>query len=141
MLFKDQILATNTVDFGWSLYCALYLNTLCAVEAAEDLLGNESTAHPSLAPTHLRSEMDTFGSSCVSSGPRLTSPRWYVLPAFLLGRRPATIRAIHEVDVLTETRENNTNNLPDTPKAGSGGEEQRIYLFSRRSESNPSCHL
>ena len=27
-VFKDQILATNTVDFGWSFYCALYLNTL-----------------------------------------------------------------------------------------------------------------
>ena len=25
-VFKDQILATNTVDFGWSFYCALYLN-------------------------------------------------------------------------------------------------------------------
>ena len=27
-VFKDQILATNTVDFGWSFYCALYLNRL-----------------------------------------------------------------------------------------------------------------
>ena len=25
-VFKDQILATNTADFGRSLYCALYLN-------------------------------------------------------------------------------------------------------------------
>ena len=25
-MYKDRILATNTVDFGWSLYCAPYLN-------------------------------------------------------------------------------------------------------------------
>ena len=25
-VFKDQILGTNTVDFGWSFYCAQYLN-------------------------------------------------------------------------------------------------------------------
>ena len=37
-----------------------------------------------------------------------------VLPAFLLGWRPATIRAIHEVAVATETKENN-NRLLDTP--------------------------
>ena len=30
-VFKDQILATNTVDFGWSFYCALYLNSLRSI--------------------------------------------------------------------------------------------------------------
>ena len=48
-----------------------YINPLHAVEAAEDLLGNESTAHPYLAPTHLGSEMNTFGLSWISSGPWL----------------------------------------------------------------------
>ena len=26
-VFKDQVLDTNTIDFGWSFYCALYLSS------------------------------------------------------------------------------------------------------------------
>ena len=85
-VFKYQVLDMNTVDFGWSFYCTLYLNTCMSLIYSLCTLHNRCHAHVAISSTpgtHMMKVQNEEWPSNLgrgSSKPEFMQPGYPLLP-------------------------------------------------------------